>query len=93
MTTLFIYVGGAGVLGAALVVLGLVISSDISILGKGAVLVLCLAVAAFTGFTVAAYQTGHTSSPRNYRRPAMICWCLGAAAIAFLIAAALMGLL
>ena len=93
MTKLLIYVGGAGVMGAALVVLGLVVPSDISVLGKGAVLVLCLAAVAFTVFTIAAYQTGQTRRPRNYRRLAMISSCLGATAMAFLTAAAFMGLL
>ncbi len=88
VTRLLIYVGAAGVVGAALVVLGVVMSSDISNLGKGAVLVLCLAAAAFTVFTIAAHQAGLTSSARKYRRIAMLCWCVGAAALAFLVGAA-----
>jgi len=93
MTRLFLYAGGAVVVGAGLVVFGLVLSSDISILGKGAVLGLCIAVAGFAAFTIATHQVAPTAGARNYQRLALMCWCLGAAAMTCLIIAAFMGFL
>jgi hypothetical protein len=86
MTIVLIYAGAVGVVVAALVVVGLVISSGMSILGKCAVLVLCLAVAGFVGFTIAARHAMHArissaNQPRSaasHRRLAMLCWGVGA---------------
>jgi hypothetical protein len=91
VTKVLIYVGAASVVGAGLMVLGFVISSDISKLGKGAVLALCLAAAAFSVFTIAAHQAGLTSKARKYRRLGVLCWCVGAAALVSLVVAAFTG--
>ena len=92
MTKLLIYVGASIVACAALLVLGFVLSSDVSSVAKIAVLVLCLSVAAFVIFGLAAYRTTIPASSRTYRRLALVCWCLGAAAIALFAAAAFNGL-
>jgi hypothetical protein len=90
---LFLYLGSAAIVSAAVLVLGLVLLSDIAGLGKLSVLILCLAGGAFSAFAIAAHRAEHASGRRKHWRRAILCWCLAAAALAVLVASALMGLL